>query len=147
MGLRVDAAEAVQKEFANEERFGQWEDYFARMRDLPFSEELYDCGAGLKSFHIDPYGYMKPCLMVQNLTCQVSGGGFLTGWKDVMPQIRERAIHRDHPCVRCERRTLCGFCPAFNQLETGAEDIHSKYLCDMGRHRFEHIQRRIAEEL
>ncbi|MBW1744437.1 MAG: radical SAM protein, partial [Deltaproteobacteria bacterium] len=146
MSLRVDPAEVVQKEFSDKERLGQWRDYFVRMQDLSFSEELYDCGAGLTTFHIDPFGYMKPCLMVQSLRCELSPGSFLTCWNDVMPRIRERVIDRDHSCVRCERRTLCGFCPAFSQLENGAEDIFSEYLCAMGQHRFQEIQRKIEQE-
>jgi radical SAM protein with 4Fe4S-binding SPASM domain len=144
--LRVDPAEAVQKEFSDGERSAQWRDFFTRMQGLPFSDTLYDCGAGLTTFHVDPYGWLKPCLMVQSLRYELSQGNFRMGWQNVMPKIREKKVDPDHPCARCERRLLCGYCPAFFHLENGAENICSEYLCAMGRHRLDEMHK-LTEEV
>ena len=45
----------------------------------------------------------------------------------------------DYLCNTCEKRALCGFCPAFFALENGAEDDRSEYLCAMGHSRFHAI--------
>lgn len=138
--LRVSPQEAIEKEFANEARSRQWKDYFERVQGVPASKTLYDCGAGLMSFHIDPYGTLKPCLMVNSPRVDVSDGGFLTGWDEVIPGIKEKEVGSDFPCRQCEKRTLCGFCPAFFELENGSENIRSEYLCAIGESRFRAIE-------
>jgi len=115
------------------------------MKDIPASDKLYRCGAGLTHFHIDPYGNLQPCIMISNLKCNITPtnsnkkGSFLTGWKEVIPRIREGKLGSGNPCRDCDKRSLCNFCPAFFKLENGAEEIHSEYLCTMGRLRFEKI--------
>ena len=143
--LRVDVEDAVEKEFSDHHRLQQWKDYYMRMRDLPVSDNLYPCGAGLTHFHIDPFGNLQPCLMVTGLKYNLINGNtninsrFLTGWKKIIPRIREKKAGTDNPCYTCEKRTLCSFCPAFFKLENGKEDLCSEYLCAMGQLRFEKI--------
>jgi len=109
------------------------------MPKLPLQDSLYLCGAGMTHFHIDPYGNVKPCLMVTDLGYNIVNGSFFTGWNEVMPRIRERKPGSGYRCHRCEKRVLCGFCPAFFKLEKGTEDLYSEYLCAMGQQRFEKI--------
>ena len=40
-----------------------------------------------------------------------------------------------YACNKCEKMTLCSFCPGFFELENGAEDLISEYLCELGRNR------------
>lgn len=142
--LRVSAEEAVEKEFSDDARGKEWKDFFERMRELPISDTLYQCGAGLTHFHIDPYGNLQPCLMVKdpNLKYNLKGGRFLTGWNDVVSRIRKKKAGINYHCNQCQMRTLCGFCPGFFQLENGAEEVYSQYLCDMGHLRFEKIKKK-----
>lgn len=139
--LRISAEDAVEKEFSDDNRSQEWKDFFARMRDIPGSDKLYQCGAGLTHFHIDPYGNLQPCLMVTTLKYNLTNnnGRFLTGWKEVIPRIREGKLGPGNLCQNCEKRSLCNFCPAFFKLENGAEDVYSEYLCTMGHLRFEKI--------
>jgi radical SAM protein with 4Fe4S-binding SPASM domain len=140
MHLRVSAEEAIEKEFSDEDRMRQWRDYFERTKGNPASETLYECGAGQMSFHIDAYGTLKPCLMVSSPQVDLSGGGFLSAWEQVMPRIKEKEVARDFACHTCEKRPLCGFCPAFFELENGSENIRSEYLCAIGHSRFQAIE-------
>jgi sulfatase maturation enzyme AslB (radical SAM superfamily) len=78
--------------------------------------------------------------MVNGLKYDVSKGGFILGWRNAMPHIREKKIGARSPCNECEKRTLCGYCPAFFELENGSGDTHSEYLCAMGLYRFQTIQ-------
>jgi len=143
--LRINAEDAVEKEFSDENRLQEWKDFFVRMRDLPGSDKLYQCGAGLTHFHIDPYGNLQPCLMVTNVKYNIiktnsnNNIRFLTGWKEIIPRIREEKLEPGNLCQHCKKRSLCNFCPAFFKLENGAEDIYSEYLCTMGHLRFEKI--------
>jgi radical SAM protein with 4Fe4S-binding SPASM domain len=67
------------------------------------------------------------------------GGDFKTGWKEVMPKIIEKQKGSDHPCRSCNMTSLCGYCPAFVNLEQGSEEVFSDYLCSLGKYRFEAI--------
>jgi len=138
--MRIHPSEAVEKEFSDEDRSRQWKDYFERVKGISVADNLYNCGAGLNSFHIDPYGRLQPCLMVSNLQYNLLTGGFQAGWRDVLPRLRKRKAGAASACNKCEKISLCGFCPAFFELETGAEDICSEYLCALGQYRFQAIE-------
>jgi len=140
LGLRVSPDEAIQKEFSDPERLAQWKNHFERVQGWPMLENLYQCGTGLTSFHIDPYGYLQPCLMATSPSYDLRKGPFLTGWQKVIPQIREKKSGREYPCQQCAKKALCGFCPAFFRLENGAEESPSEYLCAMGKYRLEAIE-------
>jgi MoaA/NifB/PqqE/SkfB family radical SAM enzyme len=144
--FRVDPKEAIEKEVADHKRLQQWREHFDRMQALPFSDNLFNCGAGLTAFHIDVYGRMKPCLMVQTLQHDLSQSTFSEAWDKVMPQIRTRKLDPGNVCARCEKSILCGYCPAFFHLENGTEDVRSEYLCALGQHRFEAVQRMTLQE-
>jgi len=137
--LRVSPKEAVEIELSDKNRLKEWRDFFCKVKDLPRSDFLYICGAGLTSFHIDPYGNLQPCLMITDLKYNLLKGNFREGWQDVVPGIRQRKADRDFACNQCEKMVLCGYCPAFFKLEKGAEDVSSEYLCVMGHHRFQAI--------
>jgi radical SAM protein with 4Fe4S-binding SPASM domain len=138
--LRVSPKEAIEKEFSNDDRSKQWKDYFERMKGFSLTDTLYICGTGLTNFHIDPYGYLHPCLMVTNLRYDLTGGSFVKGWRNVIPSIRKKKAGAAYTCNQCKKMVLCGFCPAFFELEKGAEDVISEYLCKMGELRFQTIK-------
>lgn len=138
--LRVPPRDAVEKEFSNLERAGAWKEYFDKVQGQAMANTLYTCGAGLTVFHIDPYGNLKPCLMINNLSYNLSEGSFLEGWHDIISLIRNRKVSGDvFHCNQCDKLFLCGFCPAFFEWENGQEDIRSDYTCDMGNYRFQMI--------
>ena len=136
LGLRVSPGDAIGKELSDDERLLQWKNYFKKYQGLPVSDTLYICGAGITNFHIDPYGNLRSCLMTNWPSYNLSKGNFLRGWREVIPRIREKKAGADSTCSQCEKRMLCGFCPAFFRLENGAEDKYSDYLCKMGQYRF-----------
>lgn len=139
LSLRVSSEEAVEKELSDSERLRQWKDFLGRYRELPVSENLYKCGAGLTSFHIDPYGNLMPCLMTTAHRFDLSDSAFLAVWNDDIVRVREKRTEIDFICNKCENQIVCGYCPAFFILENGSEDIHSEYLCSMGKQRFQRI--------
>ncbi len=143
--LRLSAADAVEIELSDEVRLQDWKDFYERMGRLPSSDTLYRCGAGHTHFHIDPYGYLQPCMMVTTLKYNLVTGGFLTGWNEVMPRLRDRKTGSGYRCNTCEKRTLCGFCPGFANLENGSEEDYSEYLCEIGQLRYEKINEAIGE--
>lgn len=144
--LRVSPEEAVAKETAGPGVVSEWREYYERKRDIPAFDRLYNCGAGLTTFHVDPYGALQPCIMTWQYGYDLAGGSFEDGWRNVIPRIRERKPRPDYPCSDCDKRVLCGLCPAFFRLDTGAEDVCSEYLCAIGHLRYDVITRNAPPE-
>lgn len=137
--LRVHPKEAIEKEIRDEDTLREWKEFFKRFEGTPLSNKLYQCGTGRTSFHIDPYGRLQPCLMATSYQYDLLKGDFSTGWREVIPRIREKKVGAASTCKDCEIWMLCGYCPAFFELETGAEDVCSDYLCAMGHYRSQAI--------
>ncbi len=140
--LRIPPQEAVEEEFSNKDRYLQWQDYYQQMKHETFSDIMYSCGAGLASFHIDATGRLTPCLMIDDISFDLTEGDFLTGWQHVIPSVRTRKIPDTLSCKTCDKRVLCGYCPAFFKLENGVEDKCSEYLCTMGQFRYKGLEQR-----
>jgi len=138
--FRIPSEEVVEKEFSDKSRFSQYKALYERFKNIPAAETLYSCGAGMTHFHIDPFGFLQPCLMVRSVRYDLSQGDFLTGWQGVMPQIKDKRATPSNHCNRCEKRILCGACPAFFELENHAEDVRSDYLCSIGQLRYRSLR-------
>lgn len=140
LSLRVSPEDAVEKEFSDGERHRLWKAFFERYKGLPASDTLFTCGAGITSFHIDPYGNLQPCLMTSDLKYNLKGRStFSFGWRNIISRIRKIKASATYTCNQCEKRFLCSFCPAFFKLENDKVDRYSDYLCKIGQHRFEII--------
>ncbi len=140
MGLRVSPAEAVDKEFSDSERVIQWERFLDNHRLASSSDDLYQCGAGVTGFHIDPFGILRPCLMTTTLSHDLLNGNFPAGWKEITSRIREEKADRDFTCHTCEMKLHCGYCPAFFLMENKDAQVRSEYLCAMGNSRHKNLQ-------
>ncbi len=142
LNFRVPPEDAVGKELSDPIRFSQWKDYYEKRKNSFSNTEkdpLYLCSAGLTSFHINSKGVVKPCLMTNSASFNLSDRSFLKGWKGVIPQISERIAGSDFQCSGCKKIALCGYCPAFFELETGRADMHSDYLCEIAQYRHKAI--------
>jgi len=135
---RVEPEEVVEKNLSEEFR-QEWESFFHRMKSIPFSDLIYNCGAGLTNFHIDPDGILKPCLMINDTHYDLVKGNFSDGWQNVIPKLREKKAPKEFECSQCNCSSLCGYCPAFFQLETGSEIKKSKFLCQIGHLMYDRI--------
>ena len=133
IGLRIPAAAAVAREFSDRGRKADWQLFETRWGHVvPSSDELYQCGAGRTSFHVTPEGNLQPCLMLESPAYDLTRGDFLAGWRYIHARIGEKKVSPGNKCHRCADRALCGCCPGFMKLETGAEEGSAGYLCELG---------------
>lgn len=139
LSLRVSSREAVEREFSDPDRARGWAEYFNRAQGQPPSDRLYSCGAGVIGFHINAYGILQPCIMPTGIQFNLLKGSFLEGWRDVVSLLGRRETGDSFLCKTCEKRHLCGYCPAFFLMEKGREDVCSEYLCAIGNDRFARI--------
>ncbi|MFW6107389.1 MAG: radical SAM protein [bacterium] len=137
--LRVPPQDVVDIEMADPQRLRRWRELFERQRAIPSADTLYHCGAGVTSFHVGPSGRLSPCLMLQEPSCSLMERSFREAWDEVIPRLHEKKVPVGFACASCEKRSLCGYCPAFFAIENGAEDVRSDYLCAIGNLRYQAI--------
>lgn len=142
LDLRVSPEEVVEKEFSDDKRAGAWQKFSGAGQERVLLNALYDCGAGITGFSVDPYGDLRPCMMTLDIGYSLFQGGFSAGWDAIIKELRARKAGEASSCKGCAKSLLCGYCPGFFKLETGSEDICSSYLCAIGNRRFERINQR-----
>ena len=129
LALRLDAEEAAAAHLSEDSAAEELAALYVRTRAYEPTEYLYNCGAGLTTFHVDPYGQLQACTISTNVDYNVRDGGFLPGWNGPLAALRELKASPDLHCRSCDKQALCSGCPAMFFAETGAGDVKSDYLC------------------
>jgi radical SAM protein with 4Fe4S-binding SPASM domain len=127
--VRLSPAEVVAIDLADEERLGAWKEFWQTFNYPPNSDNLYTCGAGLSSFHINPYGQISLCGIARNPSYNLRQGNFRTGFYNFFPAVRARKINKDYRCRNCRLISLCGQCPGWAELENRDQETPVDYLC------------------
>jgi radical SAM protein with 4Fe4S-binding SPASM domain len=144
LDLRVPPAEAVAIEMADPQRLKGTADLYDRMKGLPADDRLFPCMAGVTTFHVEPSGRLQPCMMADEHGFDLHQGSFREGWESVLLAFREIEVPPGYECNSCERRFLCGLCPAQTKMETGSAERKSEYYCALGQERERAIGRGIT---
>lgn len=92
-------------------------------------ERLYNCGAGFRSFHVDPYGQLTLCHMIRSPSYDLTVGTFREGWDGFLGEMRSTRISKDFACLHCEIIGLCVRCAAFSNLENNDPETVVDYAC------------------
>jgi radical SAM protein with 4Fe4S-binding SPASM domain len=139
LALRVPAAEAARLDVADGGRARQWRECYERGRSGAPSPRLYTCGAGTTNFHVDPRGVLLPCVMSRRPAVALEPDGFARAWRRLVGEVAALHAPAGYRCNSCEKRNICGLCPPFFELESGAAGAPPPYLCDLGDKRRERI--------
>ena len=136
--FRITPREVVELDLEDEKRTKDWREFCDKFWGTPpHPEYLYQCGAGLGIFHIDPYGWLGACMISRVPGYDLRQGTFREGWRDFMPRVLAQKRSRETPCQNCELISLCGQCPGFAQMETGDQEEPVEYLCRIAHLRAE----------
>jgi radical SAM protein with 4Fe4S-binding SPASM domain len=103
------------------------------------SGRLYNCGAGFRSFHIDPYGQLTGCHMVRSPGYDLMSGTFREGWEEFLGAQRNRRIRHEFACTDCDLVALCQRCPAFSELENADPETVVEFACEVAHLRAERL--------
>ena len=120
-------------DLADEKRRTDLVEFYERFNKFDEKSQcIFRCGAGVNSFHIDPYGFLHICALVRNPGYDLKHGSFRDGWDTFLPGIRAQTRKEGNKCADCNLHLLCGQCPGWSQLEHGDLERPVEYLCQVG---------------
>jgi radical SAM protein with 4Fe4S-binding SPASM domain len=101
------------------------------------SANVFTCGAGVNSFHIDPYGRASLCMTVPSHTFDLRERPFRQVWeRDVAAMIAQARL-RGSRCDTCAIASACDNCPGWSVLEHGEFEHPNDFLCELNHRRAE----------
>ena len=131
--LRLTPEEIVALDVQDTDRGEEWRAFAKRsngtQRAHEPSDKLYQCGGGLTSFAIDPYGKMGACTLSQHDRFNLRRGNFEKGWNEFLFQLRQKKISRPSKCMNCGIRDMCTMCPVNGELENNDPETPVDFFC------------------
>jgi radical SAM protein with 4Fe4S-binding SPASM domain len=131
LAVRLSPEEVVELDVKDPKRMSEWRRFAEKFNGPVSTRELYQCGGGMNSFAIDPYGRLRNCILSCGGSYDLHKGSFRDGWKNFLFQIRHQQIARQTKCVSCEIKSLCGMCPANGELENRDAEKPVDFLCQV----------------
>ncbi len=144
--VRLSPEELVQLDVEDSERWRELEKLSEELWGASRGDKLYVCGAGDRSFHVDPYGRLGVCIVNRAHTYNLRGDSFRAAWTEFIPAVRSLKTEQADGCRICPAVALCGQCPAWSYLEHGDLETPVEYVCAVGRARAEALGKRYDME-
>jgi radical SAM protein with 4Fe4S-binding SPASM domain len=136
--LRIPPREVVNADLTDPERSNEFKRLYERTEGTRLNpQSLFQCGAGLNSFHVDPHGQLMLCSMFREPSYDLRHGGFEKGWYEFLPHIREQKVTKESKCNTCGLASMCDQCPGWSQIEYGDAEVPVDYLCQIAHLRAE----------
>lgn len=136
---RLTPDEVNALELGDEQRQKEYAGYCKSVVGTPENDSLYQCGAGLAHFLIDPYGKMHVCELSRRPGWDVLEKGFLEIWNYAFPAERERKREALGGCGSCGAFGVCSNCVGMAQLESGDLVWGNTYFCEISDKRNEAV--------
>lgn len=131
--VRLTPEESVALDLADPKRSDEWVKFADHVRGAleatPPAGTAYQCGGGVNSFAVDPYGGMSICVLSEAHKYNIRVGNFREGWEEFLWRQRSKKITRPTKCVSCTLKSVCGMCPANGELENGDPEAPVDHLC------------------
>jgi len=128
--VRLEPEEIVALDVEDARRVGEWREMASRFRapSLAEARRLFQCGAGMNGFAIDPSGRLGLCVLAWGEAYDLRAGSFREGWEHLR-RLRERSVTRATKCTDCGLRAICAMCPPQGELENGDPEAPVEFLC------------------
>lgn len=134
LASRLSPVEAVELDLADPDRVDAWRKFAERfggpVHDADETDGLYQCGAGVFGFAIDPYGILRGCGLASGEGYDLRNGTFREGWEVALLKERKRAVTKRTKCTECAIKAMCGMCPPNAALECGDEEAPIEFFCE-----------------
>lgn len=135
LDVRLSPEEVVKLELQDPKLVEEWRNLLktnsnssAMARD---HKAIWQCGSGLNTFGIDPFGMLRMCILFQNDGYDLVKGNFKEGWDHFLYKLRQKQVSRVTKCINCAIRDMCGKCPANADLECRDEEAPVDFLCQV----------------
>jgi radical SAM protein with 4Fe4S-binding SPASM domain len=107
--------------------------------DATSPERMFRCGAGQASFHVDPVGFMHPCVMSPGIAFDTISAGFSEAWLAIRTAVDQATWGEGGRCASCPTALVCGYCPGLMVLEGVSPSEPPEYLCRLGECRLQSL--------
>jgi radical SAM protein with 4Fe4S-binding SPASM domain len=135
LAVRLSPAEIVELDLQDPQRVADWRRLAAQFEPprppAGAAAQLYDCGGGVNSWAIDPYGDLSICVLSHVDRYNVRDGSFRDGWDHYLADVRTKTATRPTKCTDCGLKSMCGMCPANGELENGDAETPVDFLCQV----------------
>jgi len=131
LAVRLSPQEVVEFDLKDSKRMAEWRRFAEKFNGPASTHELYQCGGGVYSFAIDPYGMLRICVLSCAGSYDLRKGSFRDGWENFLFQIRHQQITKATKCISCEIKAMCGMCPANGELENKDAEEPVDFLCQV----------------
>jgi radical SAM protein with 4Fe4S-binding SPASM domain len=113
---RLDPEDVVRLDGTSEAHRALYQRVLDKAKTHRRSDKAFACGAGIKTFHVDPRGHLHPCMMWRATPYDLKNGSF-EGWAEHLAALRETRIPADSECRSCGHHVACNNCAATSALE------------------------------
>lgn len=142
LAVRLTPEDIVALDLEEPKRVSEWRRLAMNfpVPDLPEDGSmptLYNCGGGVNSFAIDPYGDLTICVLSHVDKYNVRDGSVREGWETFLRKVRQKKITRVTKCTTCQLASMCGSCAANGELEEGDPEAPVDFLCRVAHLRAE----------
>lgn len=134
LAYRISAADVLDIDLTHPETARAWEERCSTPDILLPADDIFTCGAGMTSFHVDPYGGLHGCLMTRKIGFSLREMSFREAFRNILPAL-QGGRDTDSKCNGCSTHDTCGRCPGFAEWENGDHHSHVDYLCSVGEMR------------
>jgi len=138
--FRLSPEEVVELDLGDAIRVKEWREFCEKFAGPFQSDNLFTCGAGVSTFHMDPYGQLSACEMARFQEYDLRCGSFEEGWHQSVPEFLALKPMGDYKCGQCDLISLCDQCPGWAWLENGSPEAPVEYLCQIAHLRAEEFK-------
>jgi radical SAM protein with 4Fe4S-binding SPASM domain len=131
LAVRLTPVEAVELDLRDAFRVEAWRAFASRQVPAPPPGEaapVYDCGGGVNSWAIDPYGNLTICVLSHVDNFNLREYTFAEAW-ELLQGPRSKRATRPTKCTSCGMRSVCGMCAAQGELENQDAESPVDFLC------------------
>jgi len=95
----------------------------------PVMNSPFRCNVGHGGAHIDAYGNLHPCLLLESLKYDLKESNLKEGWHKAIPEMIKNLSWKPGPCQTCDVANICGQCVGFALLEGCSPTGPVPYKC------------------
>lgn len=133
----LDPGEVIALERRDAVRWEEWRQQLADWKPAPERRDaLFRCRVGQTECHVNPYGQLLPCLLLERVGYDLRRGSFADGWRRI-PELLAGIPWKPGPCQWCELSEVCRVCPAHALRLGGPAEGPTTFHCGLGRARAE----------